>query len=153
MTTEHRLVQGEAYVKTTPATLPTVALPTDRIPADVSVMPVGSLAPALLTPKAPPRVTPVGSVLARLKVEPPPTANDGGLTFHAVGPAAGGAEDAEAPCSLTSHPRSRSAPEANPKRKAVRRPTCLINPLPLRAFIRTSLTAMGKLSPAFPTTH
>jgi len=77
-------------VKTTPVTLPTVAAPTDSIPAGVSVIPVGSLAPAELTPKTPPRATPAGNVAARLNVAPLPTANDGGLTIQAADAGAGG---------------------------------------------------------------
>ena len=107
----------------TPATLPTVAVPTDNIPAGVSPIPVGSLAPDELTPNSPPRATPAGNVTARLNVPPPPTANDGGLTTQALD---AGADDADASCSLTSQPRSSSAPAPKPKRKTDRRPTSFI---------------------------
>lgn len=124
-------------MKTTPVTLPTVADPTDSIPGFVNVIPVGRVAPAELTPKAPPRATPAGNVVARLNVEPLPTANDGGLTTQAAdaggGDSAGGggagASAADGSCSLTSQPRSNSAPAPNPKRKTVRRPTCFMHSL------------------------
>ena len=80
-------------MKTTPVTLPTLAVPTDRIPAGVSVIPVGSGAPEALTPNTPPRATPAGSVVARLNVPLLPTANVGGLTTQGDDAAAeGGAE-------------------------------------------------------------
>jgi len=124
--------QDDAYVKTTPATLPTVAVPTDRMPGGVNVIPAGSLAPALLTLKAPPRVTPAGKVAARLNVAALPTANEGGLTTHAGeagggDAASGGAAAADASCSLTSQPRSISAPAPNPKHKTLRRPASFMH--------------------------
>jgi hypothetical protein len=112
-------------VKTTPATLPTEALPTERIPADVNVIPVGNLAPDELTSNTPPRTTPTGNVFARLNVPPPPTANEGGLTTHAAG-TPGVSADVEASCCPTSQPRSKSAPAPNPKPNTVRRPNCFI---------------------------
>jgi len=108
-------------VKTTPATLPTVAVPTDRMPGGVNVIPAGSLAPALLTLKAPPRATPAGKVAARSNVALLPTANEGGLTTQA-GEAGGGDAAADASCSLTLQPRSISAPAPTPKHKTLRRP-------------------------------
>ena len=132
----------------TPATLPTVAAPTDRMPAGVSAIPAGSLAPDALTSNKPPRATPAGNVVARLNVPPPPTANEGGLTTQALGAAGGlgagavgavgalgagasgagvAASGADASSSLTSQPRSKSAPTPNPKRKTVRRPASFIN--------------------------
>lgn len=77
-------------MKTTPATLPTLAVPTDRIPAGVSVIPVGSGAPEALTPNTPPRATPAGSVVERLNIPLLPTANVGGLTTQADDAAAEG---------------------------------------------------------------
>lgn len=79
-------------MKTTPVTLPTLAVPTDRTPAGVSVIPVGSGAPEALTPNTPPRATPAGRVVARLNVPLLPTANVGGLTTQADEAADGGAE-------------------------------------------------------------
>lgn len=117
--------QDDAYVKTTPATLPTVAVPTDRMPGGVNVIPAGSLAPALLTLKAPPRATPAGKVAARSNVALLPTANEGGFTTHA-GEAGGGAA-ADASCSLTLQPRSISAPAPTPKHKTLRRPASFMH--------------------------
>ena len=117
-------------MKTTPATLPTVAVPTDRIPAGVNVIPAGSFAPDGLTAKAPPRATPAGKVVARLKVPPLPTANVGGFTTHAAdagGAAGGGGVTVTVGSSArTSQPTSESAPDANPKHKTVRRPNLFI---------------------------
>ena len=118
-------------MKTTPATLPTVAVPTDRIPAGVNVIPAGSFAPDGLTAKAPPRATPAGKVVARLKVPPLPTANVGGFTTHAAdagGAAGGGGVTVTVGSSArTSQPTSESAPDASPRHKTVRRLTLFIH--------------------------
>ena len=126
-------------MKTTPAALPTVAVPTDRMPTGASLIPVGSLAPEGLMSKVPPRATLAGKVVARLNVAPLPTANEGGLTTHAadagaagVGAGAGdgagvGVDSTDESSALTSQPSSESAPDANPKHKTVRRPTSFID--------------------------
>ena len=122
--------QGDEYVKTTPLTLPTVAVPTDRMPTGVSVIPSGSLAPEVLMSKVPPRATPAGKVVARLNVPPPPTANEGGLTTHAADADGGsgvGPDTTDESSALTSQPTSESAADANPKRKTVRRPASFMN--------------------------
>jgi hypothetical protein len=145
--------QGDEYVKTTPVTLPTVAVPTDRIPTGVSVMPAGSPAPEVLMPKVPPRATPAGKVVARLNVPPLPTANEGGLTTHAPdadGGAVVGAGATDESSALTSQPASESAAEANPKRKTARRPTCFMNPLSTRAFFFARLPPPWVRQPRVP---
>ena len=117
-------------MKTTPVTLPTVAVPTDRMPIGVSVIPAGSLAPEVLMSKVPPRATPAGKVLARLNVSPLPTANEGGLTTHAADADRGvgaGAESTNESSAFTSRPTSESAPDANAKTKIVRRRTSFMN--------------------------
>ena len=119
----------------TPATLPTVAVPTDKVPAGVSPIPVGSLAPDALTPKAPPRATPAGNVVPRLKVAPLPTANDGGFTTQALD---AGVTSAVVSSSLTWQPRSNSAPAPKPNRNTERRPTSSIRSLSRGSFIRTT---------------
>src|SRR5262245_61971381 len=58
-------VAGSSYVKTTPTTAPAMAPPTDRMPAADSVMPAGSWAPLEETPNVPPRLTLLGSVVAK----------------------------------------------------------------------------------------
>jgi hypothetical protein len=69
-------------VKTTPTTAPTVALPTERIPAEVNVIPAGRGAPLVEMPKVPPWRTPLGSVVARPKVEPLPAKKYSEPTFQ-----------------------------------------------------------------------
>lgn len=69
----------------TPMALPTVALPTARIPDEDKIMPAGRVAPLAETPKTPPLVTPVGSVVAKSKLLLVPAGNDGRVKFHAEG--------------------------------------------------------------------
>lgn len=78
-------VPGSAYVKTTPTTSPTIALPIASTPADDNVIPVGSAAPPEAIPKVPPLVTPLGSVALKSSVAPLPTTKDKGPTFQACG--------------------------------------------------------------------
>jgi hypothetical protein len=70
----------------TPSTVPTIAVPTDNTPAEVSVIPVGKLAPDGSTPNFPPRAIPAGKVFARSNIAPLPTTKAGaGLMIHAPG--------------------------------------------------------------------
>jgi hypothetical protein len=59
-------------VKTTPVTAPVGAVPTARIPDADNVIPVGKGWPLGEIPKVPPCRTPLGSVAARLTVDPLP---------------------------------------------------------------------------------
>src|SRR4051812_48601154 len=73
-----------------PATVDTVAVPTDKMPCGESVMPTGRAGPTGSMPKVPPRATPMGSVVDRSNVLLPPTLSRGMVTFQAC--AAGGGD-------------------------------------------------------------
>ena len=70
-------LHGATYVKITPDTVPTVAVPSDRRPVVLRVIPGGSAAPVGSIPNVPPRGIAGGSVELRLKVAPVPTINVG----------------------------------------------------------------------------
>jgi len=79
-------------VKSTPVTVPTVALPTDSVPLGWRLIPGGSGIPPGSTPNVPPNATPFGRVAARLKLDALPTMNVGtlGAQMPAVDAVVGG---------------------------------------------------------------
>lgn len=139
----------------TPSTRPALALPTDRNPVAVSVIPVGSGAPSDETPNTPPFRTPAGSVVDRSKVVPVPLRKYGvGLTAQSLGALGGGGVGvgagaggegwpgsglgtgpgcAEASCAISAesfqlHPEARLEAPSRPNRRTLRRDIRFITP-------------------------
>jgi hypothetical protein len=116
-------------------------------------MPAGSRAPLASMPKAPPRGTPVGRVVARSNVAPLPTINAGTLGVHAAGMAGAvggglgaGTGAGAGSSSLPPHPAIAVTATASPctshRRRSEFTSTCFLSPLTLLVAESISRSAL-----------
>src|SRR5437016_550033 len=77
-------------MKSTPTARLAPAVPTERMPLGERLIPEGRAAPRESTPKVPPRVTPLGNVVARSNAVPEPETKLGMLRLQLVGDGGGG---------------------------------------------------------------
>jgi hypothetical protein len=138
-------LHGASYVKTTPVTVPRVAVPTARIPLDERLIPAGRRAPLGSTPKVPPRVTPVGRVELMSKVAPLLTVSAGTFGVQAAGAAGAGAgagggvgagefptgDEASPPPHPASAPPAKASPPSSNRRRFEFTSTCFSSRLSL----------------------